>query len=194
MAGFRVEWTAVSGEDVYYQVQTGDLSEAHLTGLTPFTSYSIRVAAVDKVGQVVGTYSQLLTIKTNEDSEFCSIVLSSSYVTLCFIAAPGPVEIVVVPSLIQIAITWSEPATPNGSITHYEVSYGPKNSSRLSSADTGLVKYFSVRVKLGTEFTFTVRAFTRAGAGEPTTVAVSTLTKPRKPWPIIHSVGIPPLL
>ena len=112
-------------------------------------------------------------------------MLSSSYVTLCCIPAPGPVEIVAVPSLLQIAMTWSEPATPNGIITRYEVSYGPKNSSRLSSADTGLVKYFSVRVKLGAEFTFTVRAFTRAGPGEPTTVGVSTLTKPRKPWPII---------
>ena len=93
---------------------------------------------------------------------------------------PGPVAIVPVPSLVQIFLTWSEPTTPNGIITGYEVSYGPKNSSRLSLVDTGLVKYFYVRVKLGAEFTFTVRAFTRAGAGEPATAVVSTLTQPRK--------------
>jgi hypothetical protein len=167
LAGFRVEWTAVSGGEVLYQDQTGDLSEAHLTGLTPFTSYSIRVAAVDKVDQVVGTYSQPLTIKTNEDT-------------------PGPVEIVLISSLVQIAITWSKPARPNGIITGYEVLYGPKNSSRLSSANTSLLTNFSVRVKLGAEFTFTVRAFTRAGAGEPTTVAVSTLTKP----PVVEDVVV----
>ncbi|CAI8034277.1 Receptor-type tyrosine-protein phosphatase F [Geodia barretti] len=165
--GFRVEWTAVSGGEVHYQVQTGDLSEAQLTGLTPFASYSISIAAVNKEGQVVGTYSQPLTIKTNED-------------------IPGPVEIVLISSLVQIGITWSKPARPNGIITDYEVSYGQKNSSRLTSANTGLLTNFSVRVKLGAEFTFTVRAFTRAGPGEPTTVAVSTLTKP----PIVENVVV----
>ena len=108
-------------------------------------------------------------------SFFCQRVYS-----LSDIPGPGPVAIVPVPSLVQISLTWSEPATPNGIITGYEVSYGPKNSSRLSLVDTGLVKYFYVRVKLGAEFTFTVRAFTRAGAGEPATVVVSTLTQPRK--------------
>ena len=58
----------MSGGEVHYQVQTGDLSEAQLTGLTPFTSYSIRVAAVNKEGQVVGSYSQPLTARTKEDS------------------------------------------------------------------------------------------------------------------------------
>ena len=120
-------------------------------------------------------------------SHFCQRVYSISD-----IPGPGPVAIVPVPSLIQISLTWSEPATPNGIITGYEVSYGPKNFSRLSSVDTGLVKYFHVRVKLGAEFTFTVRAFTRAGAGEPATVVVSTLTQPRKLLHVKQSMNINP--
>ena len=41
----------------------------HLTGLTPFTNYSIQVAAVNVEGDV-GVYSDPLIIQTLEDSEF----------------------------------------------------------------------------------------------------------------------------
>ena len=167
----------MSGGEVHYHEAEG-LSEAHLTGLTPFTNYSIAVAAINKQGQVVGHYSQPLRVQTEEQSELCySLISPSVFIQVSDIPAPGPVVIVPVPSLVQIAITWSEPAMPNGIITDYEVSYGKKNSSRLSSASTSLMTNFSVRVKLGDEFIFIVRAFTRAGAGEPTTVLVSTLTK-----------------
>ena len=105
------------------------------------------------------------------------LVSPSIFIQVSDIPAPGPVVIVPVPSLVQIAITWSEPAMPNGIITDYEVSFGPKNFSRPTLANTGLVTNFSVRVKLGDEFIFTVRAFTRAGAGEPTTVLVSTIAE-----------------
>ena len=68
--GYRVEWREVSDGKLHYQDQTGGLSQAHLTGLTPFTNYSIAVAAVNKEGQVEGAYSQPLTVETNEGSEF----------------------------------------------------------------------------------------------------------------------------
>ena len=68
--GYRVEWRELSDGKLHYQDQTGGLSQAHLTGLTPFTNYSIAVAAVNKEGQVEGAYSQPLTVETNEDSEF----------------------------------------------------------------------------------------------------------------------------
>ena len=39
-----------------------------LTGLTPFTIYSIRVAAVNEEGDI-GVYSDPITEQTGEDSE-----------------------------------------------------------------------------------------------------------------------------
>ena len=42
--------------------------ETSLTGLTPFTSYSIQVAAVNVQGDV-GPYSDTITVLTAEDSK-----------------------------------------------------------------------------------------------------------------------------
>ena len=47
---------------------TGEGSRQHvLTGLTPFTSYSVQVAAVNAGG--TGPYSTALTVETLQDSE-----------------------------------------------------------------------------------------------------------------------------
>ena len=47
---------------------TGEESRQHvLTGLTPFTSYSVQVAAVNAGG--TGSYSTALTVETLQDSE-----------------------------------------------------------------------------------------------------------------------------
>ena len=70
IVGYRVEWTAVSDGKVQYQELAGAPSQANLTGLTPFTNYSFAVAAVNKEGQVVGTFSQPLAVETDEDSKF----------------------------------------------------------------------------------------------------------------------------
>ena len=57
---------------MFYQDQTGDMTGANLASLTPFTNYSIAVAAVNREGQVVGLYSQNVTIQTHEHSELQS--------------------------------------------------------------------------------------------------------------------------
>ena len=72
---------------------------------------------------------------------------------------------------------------PNGVITDYEVSYRPTDSSQPpTSTRTGLETSFSTPdgQELGTSFTFTVTAFTSVGAGNTTTVIVSTLSRPRE--------------
>ena len=81
----------------------------------------------------------------------------------------------------MITITWEEPEMPNGIITKYQVFYGPTNSMEpLNQTETGLKTSFTTiyHIELETEFNFTVRAFTRAGAGESDTVIVSTLERP----------------
>ena len=68
---YRVRYTEASGvvqsknEDIEWNVVDAETS---LTGLTPFTSYSIQVAAVNEEGDV-GLYSDPLTRQTKEDSE-----------------------------------------------------------------------------------------------------------------------------
>ena len=112
-------------------------------------------------------------------AEVTVLVLSYVY-NMVLTTAPGPVKVVSVPSLLQITITWTEPVTPNGIITEYQVSYRPKESLRYSLVSTGLHRNFSVRVKQGDEISFSVRAFTSVGPGEPTSVVVSALTNPRE--------------
>ena len=97
--------------------------------------------------------------------------------------APGPVVLVPHPSLVKISITWDKPAMPNGIITHYEVSYGRYHSvsSHNKTVDDTSTSFTTPgHLELGTKMIFTVRAYTRVGGGEPTTLTVSTLTRPRE--------------
>ena len=93
---------------------------------------------------------------------------------------PGPVgDIRAVSSLSQITISWTGPLMPNGVLIAYEVSYRPADSSepetRLNTTD--LDTSFTSRNDLeeDTEFIFSVRAYTRAGPGETSSLSVSTL-------------------
>ena len=67
---YRVYYTAESSGEVQSIDQPGELSitrvEASLTGLTPYTNYSIQITTVNEHG-VVGLYSYPITIQTPED-------------------------------------------------------------------------------------------------------------------------------
>ena len=61
----------ITGYRLHYSnsiVNTGEGSRQHvLTGLTPFTSYSVKVAAVNDAGS--GPYSDSLVVETMQDGE-----------------------------------------------------------------------------------------------------------------------------
>ena len=84
-------------------------------------------------------------------------------------------------SLSQINISWTPPLRPNGA---YEVSYRPADSSdtetRLNTTD--LETSFTTQSDLeeGTEFIFSVRAYTRVGPGNTSSITVSTLSEESK--------------
>ena len=99
-------------------------------------------------------------------------------------AAPGPVSITSFPSFFKIHITWNPPDIPNGIIIAYEVSYWAIDSSQPVTTlnTTDLATSFTTQsgLEVGTEFIFTVRAYTQVGPGNSTSVVVSTLTAPCK--------------
>ena len=69
---YRVQYTEVASGVVKSINVTGDWNvvnvETSLTGLTPFTNYSIQLAAVNEEDEV-GVYSDPLVRQTDEDSE-----------------------------------------------------------------------------------------------------------------------------
>ena len=69
---YRVQYTAESSGVVQSIDQTGEWNvtgaEASLTGPTPYTNYSIQVAAVSE-DRDVGRYTVLTTVQTAEDGK-----------------------------------------------------------------------------------------------------------------------------
>ncbi|CAI8054367.1 Protein sidekick-2 [Geodia barretti] len=158
---FSVKYTAVPSEVIN---QTEELivtsTEAMLTGLTPYTNYSITVAVVNEMGNV-GPYSYPTTNQTLED-------------------VPGPVGAVTAsPSSSQVTLTWEPPLMPNGIIIAYEVSYRQTVSSEPETRvnSSALATNFTTESNLeeATEFIFSVRAYTRVGPGNATSLTVATL-------------------
>ena len=85
--------------------------------------------------------------------------------------------------IFLILLTWEPPQGPPNAITVFAVSYWPpaqpENVTQENTTD--LTRRLTVSgLEPGTEVTFTVRAYSRGGAGEEVTVTVSTLTRPRE--------------
>ena len=70
LLNFKVQYSVKSSDDIGHISNTGQLnatqSEAQLTGLKPYTIYSIKIAAVNEMGDV-GPYSYPVIIQTPED-------------------------------------------------------------------------------------------------------------------------------
>ena len=181
---YRVQYTAESSGEVQSIDRTEETKlEASLTGLSPYTNYSIQIATVNEHG-VVGLYSYPITIQTPEDGNNFKVMLISFYHSPIIIV-PGVVSnVMAYTSLSQINISWTPPLRPNGVIIAYEVSYRPTDSSdpetRLNTTD--LETSFTTQSDLeeGTEFIFSVRAYTRVGPGNTSSITVSTLSEESK--------------
>ena len=76
------------------------------------------------------------------------------------------------------------PLMPNGIIIAYEISYRPTASSESETRvnTTAMVTHFTTEDNLeeDTEFFFSVRAYTRVGPGNTSSLTVSTLAKSSK--------------
>ena len=162
-------------------------AEVSLTGLTPFTDYSIQAAPVNNQSQV-GSYSGPVVTQTQEDSETIALYIVYYIIQhMAFFLPPVPGPVVITPSFpsfFKISITWNPPEIRNGIIIAYEVSYRPASAPQTITTmnTTNLDTTFTTqgRLELGTAYIFTVTAFTRAGRGENVTASISTLARPRK--------------
>ena len=117
---YRVEYRALPSGPVQtlnhsVQAEMWNTSvEVSLTGLTPFTDYSIQAAPVNDQSQV-GNNSGPVVTQTKEDSEPITLYYSVTYIiiqhtTFCLPPAPGPVVITSSsPSFFKISITWDPP-------------------------------------------------------------------------------------
>ena len=190
---FRVQYRALSSDPVQtlshsVQAEMWNMPvEVSLTGLTPFTNYSIQAAPVNDQSQV-GSYSDPVVTQTEEDSEIIALYIVYyiiQHMAFCLPPAPGPVVITSSsPSFFKISITWDPPEIRNGIIIAYEVSYRPASAPQtiITMNTTDLDTSFTNqgRLELGTEYIFTVTGFTGAGRGESATASISTLARPRK--------------
>ena len=190
---FRVQYRALSSGPVQtlsHSVQSEMWNmpvEVSLTGLTPFTNYSIQAAPVNDQNQV-GSYSGPVVTQTEEDSETIALYIVYyiiQHMAFCLPPDPGPAVITSSsPSFFKISITWDPPEIRNGIIIAYEVSYRPASAPQTITTmnTTDLDTSFTTegRLELGTAYIFTVTAFTRAGRGESVTASISTLTRPCK--------------
>ena len=186
---FRVQYRALpSGpvQTLQHSVQSEMWNmpvEVSLTGLSPFTNYSIQAAPVNILSQV-GSYSDIAVTLT-EDSETTIIIVitwNKIIISTSFSPAPGPVDVTLFPSFFKIIVTWGHPTMPNGIITGYEVIYWPAASPETATTvNTGLETTYTLSgLDVGMEFSFIVRAFTQLGPGQPVTVTESTLSRPCK--------------
>ncbi|CAI8048401.1 Protein sidekick-2 [Geodia barretti] len=156
---YRVKYKAESSGMPHNTVNE-TREEISLTGLVPYTLYSVEVAAMNEEGEFV-PYCPSITVETFED-------------------IPGPVGAVMAsPSLSQVTLTWEPPLMPNGIIIAYEVSYRQTASSEPETRvnSSALATNFTTESNLeeATEFIFSVRAYTRVGPGNATSLTVATL-------------------
>ena len=195
---YRVQYRALSSDPVQGVIVFGVWNmpvEVSLTGLTPFTNYSIQAAPVNDQSQV-GSYSDPVITQTEEDSENIALYIVYyihvyiihyiiQHTAFCLPPAPGPVVITSSsPSFFKISITWDPPEIHNGIIIAYEVSYRPASAPQtittMNTTDLDTSFPTEGRLELGTAYIFTVTAFTGAGRGEIATASISTLARPRK--------------
>ena len=186
---FRVQYRALPSGPVQtlpHSVQSEMWNmpvEVSLTGLTPFTNYSIQAAPVNNQNQV-GSYSGPVVTQTQEDSETIALYIVYyiiQHMAFCLPPAPGPVVISSSPSFFKISITWNPPEIRNGIIIAYGVSYRPASAPQnITTMNTTDLDTSFTGLELGTAYIFTVTAFTRAGRGEIATASISTLARSRK--------------
>ena len=157
----------------------GNVTEATVSGLIPYTQYNCYVTANTSVGE--GNVIVVQSARTDESSKFSAAKLSFhcsalTEMAMNHIAPDGSPENFQVSDVNSTAVnlTWSDPLIPNGIVTTFTVTYNFSNivQSITLSADirnvliSGLEEY--------TIYVFAISASTRIGSGPSTEILLRT--------------------
>ena len=170
ITGYVIEYTPSGGSAT--TVSTGVTSTSFtLSGLTNGTAHSIRVAAVNSVGQ--GSYSSSVSVTPG--------------------VVPGaPTSLSGTAGDTQAALSWSAPSSNGGaSVTGYVVEWTPAGGS-ASTVSTGSAStsYTKTGLTNGTAYSFTVAAINAIGTGTASSSASATpRTVPGQPTGLSATPG-----
>ena len=175
----------ITGYTVLFQEQGGPNISGNTVdrifsagGLTPGRNYTFQVAGVNDAD--TGPFTNL-TVITAEEGNYCIVAINQPILPH---AVLGPVSnLIALPKLTSIDLTWSAPQEPNGVIISYEVTYRVTGSNLVTTNTTDLSTTFSI-LSLTPQTTvsnISVSAYTSIGRGEAATIAdQTTLEGPRK--------------
>ena len=127
ITGYLLYYTNTTFND-NVNITGGDNRQYILTGLTPYTNYTVTVRAYNDAG--IGPTSNETIQQTVESGKYTLIF--SIKCSLCDLV-PGIVSDlqVINVGIDAISISWNIPTIPNGIITVYEIRYRESNNNGL---------------------------------------------------------------
>ena len=163
ITGYLLYYTNTTFDDTV-NIIGGDNKQYSLTGLTPYTNYTVTVRAYNNAG--IGPTSNETIQQTVESGKYTLIF--SITVLLCDLvpAVVSDLQVINV-GIDTISISWNIPTIPNGIITVYEICYRESNSNEpYNITNTTNTQYSIEGLLLNTNYTIEVRAYTSIGPGD----------------------------
>ena len=179
---YRVQYTEVASGVVQSKDEAGEWNvmnaETSLTGLTPSTSYSIHVAAVNEEGDV-GLYSDPITRQTSRFSIYSYRFLYGypQIPPMMFVVAAQLSVAVGTTTATSISLSWT---SAGSEVDSYEVMWisdeCPDDVDEGSATITDITdtSYIIEDLREGTRYTITVSATNSVGTSRSDSVTVET--------------------
>uniref|UniRef100_A0A1X7SR23 Fibronectin type-III domain-containing protein n=1 Tax=Amphimedon queenslandica TaxID=400682 RepID=A0A1X7SR23_AMPQE len=148
ITGYYLTYTNISSDTSYtVNITGGDNRMYHLTGLIPFTNYTVSIIP----------YNYDMTGPAKQENQITPESIPG--ITSNFEQNHT--------ALTEISILWNPPTIPNGIITAYEIRYRESTSTGpYNITNTTNTHYSIVGLMHDTSYTIGVRAYTSIGPGE----------------------------
>ena len=164
ITGYLLYYTNTAFNDTV-NITGGDNRQDILTGLTPYTNYTVTIRAYNDAG--IGPTSNEIIQQTVESGKYTLIIIFN--ISLFFYLVPDVVSDLQLVSvgIDTISISWNIPTIPNGIITVYEIRYRESNNNGLYNLTNTTNNQYSIEGLLpNTNYTIGVRAYTSIGPGD----------------------------
>uniref|UniRef100_A0A1X7TV22 Fibronectin type-III domain-containing protein n=1 Tax=Amphimedon queenslandica TaxID=400682 RepID=A0A1X7TV22_AMPQE len=159
ITGYYLTYTNITSNTSYtVNITGGDNRMYNLTGLIPYTNYTVSIIP----------YNYNMNGPARQEIQLTAESIPGVITDL--ILARPPTEII---------ITWNPPTTPNGIITVYEIKYRESTSTGPYNITNTTNTYYSIVGLIpNTSYTIGVRAYTSIGPGEWTHREYTTIEIP----------------